>query len=86
MGIRDLTKEELDIFLQLAKTNIAQPINPELQYAIKGKTIITILNQLANIHSIVSSYKDYYSTDPPWCDTIFNVEAFVRDLKMILEK
>ena len=37
---RSLTPEEVKMFEQLAKTNVAQPINPELSYMMKGSTLI----------------------------------------------
>ena len=50
---RNLTREDIKVFEQLAKTNVAQPINPDLTYCLKGGVVIGMLNKMAQLHNEV---------------------------------
>lgn len=52
---RALTKEDLEVYEQLAKTNISQPINPELKYVVTGRLLINMLNKMAELHILATS-------------------------------
>ena len=52
---RALTKEDLEVYEQLAKTNAPQPINPELKYVVTGRLLINMLNKMAELHILATS-------------------------------
>ena len=56
-NIRDLTNEEIEALEQLAKTNLVQPINPELTYTIKGSTLINMLVKIGELHQEVTELR-----------------------------